>query len=88
MKYVALSIALAVSACEQERQEASPGPVATETPLPEATRVSRPPEVVPLPKDQADLDRLILAGYTLHAEHLHPPGVKSCPLAKGNEAVM
>jgi hypothetical protein len=42
-----------------------------------------------LPKDQKELDRLILAGYTPHGNHLHPPGVKNCPLAKeGNEAVM
>jgi hypothetical protein len=42
-----------------------------------------------MPKDQKELDRLILAGYTPHGEHLHPPGVKNCPLAKeGNEAVM
>ena len=42
-----------------------------------------------MPKDQAELDRMILAGYTPHGNHLHPPGVKKCPLAQeGNEAVM
>lgn len=46
------------------------------------------PAVVPLPKDQADLDRMILAGYTPHADHLHSPGVNECPLSKGNDAVM
>ena len=49
---------------------------------------SKAPLVVPLPKDQAELDRMILAGYTPHGNHLHPPGVKKCPLAKGSEAVM
>ena len=50
---------------------------------------SKAPLVLPMPKDQKELDKLILAGYTPHAGHLHPPGVKNCPLAKeGNEAVM
>ena len=30
----------------------------------------------------------ILAGYTPHGKHLHPPGVKECPFAQGTEAVM
>lgn len=88
MRYVVLSILLTASACGQEQQQAAPAPVTTEAAIPAETRVSRPPEVVPLPKDQAELDRLILAGYTPHANHMHPPGVKSCPLAKGGEAVM
>ena len=41
-----------------------------------------------MPKDQAQLDRMILAGYTPHMDHLHPPGVNECPLTKGTEAVM
>ena len=31
---------------------------------------------------------MILAGYTPHADHLHPPGVNECPLTKGSEIVM
>ena len=56
--------------------------------MPGDVRQSRPPSVLPKPEDQAELDRMILAGYTPHADHLHPPGVKSCPLAQGGEAVM
>lgn len=88
MKYVLLLIALTASACDREpERRAVPAPAATE-PRATAARQSQPPKVIPLPKDQAELDRLILAGYTPHAEHLHPPGVKSCPLAQGDEAVM
>lgn len=89
MKYGALLIALAVSACDGNRQDAAPSaPAATDAQLPAEARRSQPPKVVPKPKDDAELDRLILAGYTPHYDHLHPPGVKSCPMAKGEEAVM
>ena len=90
MKPLVLLITLAATACDGEPQEnvAARGPAATETVLPAQTLNSQPPEVVPMPKGQAKLDRMILAGYTPHGNHLHPPGVKSCPLAQGSEAVM
>jgi hypothetical protein len=46
------------------------------------------PALIPTPTDPAQLDRMILAGYTPHGKHLHPPGVKECPLTQGSEAVM
>ena len=49
---------------------------------------SKPAAVVPKPAEQAQLDRMILAGYTPHADHLHPPGVNECPLSQGTDAVM
>jgi hypothetical protein len=36
----------------------------------------------------AQFDRMIIAGYTPHGDHLRPPGVNQCPLIKGSEAVM
>lgn len=86
MNRLMLLIALAVSGCGTEPDAAAPA--ATEAGLPAETRQSQPPKVVPMPKDQAELDRMILAGYSPHADHLHPPGVKTCPLAQGGEAVM
>jgi hypothetical protein len=90
MKPLVLLIALAVSACNEEpqRNASAPDPAATEAVLPAQSRQSQPPKVIPMPKDQAEVDRMILAGYTPHGTHLHPPGVKSCPLAQGSEAVM
>lgn len=88
MNRLMLLIALAVSGCGTEPDAAAPAPAATEAGLPAETRQSQPPKVVPMPKDQAELDRMILAGYTPHADHLHPPGVKTCPLTQGGEAVM
>ena len=90
MKRLMLLIALAASGCDSEPQgdAAARAPAASEAVLPTESRQSQPPKVIPLPKDQAELDRMILAGYTPHADHLHPPGVKTCPLAQGGEAVM
>ena len=90
MKHLVLLIALAASACNEEpqRNAAVPVPAATDVTLPADSRKSQPPKVVPMPNDQAQLDRMILAGYTPHGSHLHPPGVKECPLAQGSEAVM
>jgi hypothetical protein len=91
MRHLLLLVALGASACDgaPEKQASAPSPAAP----PEITKTeaaqSKAPLVLPMPKDQKQLDRLILAGYTPHGNHLHPPGVKNCPLAKeGNDAVM
>ena len=90
MKYLVLLIALTAIACDKKPQTnaAALGPAAAEAILPPQGPKSQPAKVVPLPKDQAELDRLILAGYTPHENHLHAPGVKSCPLAQGSDTVM
>lgn len=90
MKQLALLIVLAAAACEQQPQEqaATQAPAPPENVLATSAPSSKPPAVIPMPKDQAELDRMILAGYTPHGSHLHPPGVKECPLAQGSEAVM
>jgi hypothetical protein len=90
MKPLLLLIALGVCACDQDTQKsaATPPPAAPDVLAPTQTRTSKAPLVIPMPKDQAELDRLILAGYTPHGTHLHPPGVNECPLTKGTEAVM
>ena len=82
--------ALAASACNQQPEQSATAPTtsAVNEVLASQAPASKPPEVVPMPKDQAELDRMILAGYTPHGSHLHPPGVKECPLAQGSEAVM
>lgn len=90
MKRMMLLIAIAAAACERapEEKAAATAPAAPDATLPAPAPTSRPAAVVPLPADQAQLDRMILAGYTPHADHLHPPGVNECPLTKGTEAVM
>ena len=84
-----LLFACGLAACEREAAQdaAIPAPAAPDTMLP-GTAKPQAAAVVPRPQDQAQLDRMILAGYTPHGEHLHPPGVDQCPLTKGSEAVM
>ena len=91
MKRLFLLLALGIFGCDQARDDSASAPakaVPVEVNAGQAPQ-SKAPLVLPMPKDQKELDRLILAGYTPHAGHLHPPGVKNCPLAKeGNVAVM
>jgi hypothetical protein len=40
-----------------------------------------------VPEDKQQLDRLLAMGYTVHDEHLHPPGTKECPFDMGGGVV-
>ena len=40
--------------------------------------------LIAVPGDKAELQRLIDLGYTVHDDHLHPPGAKECPLMGGD----
>ena len=90
MKRLLLLLALGLTACERKAPEraAVPTPAAPDATLPGQPPAKVSASVVPKPKDQAQLDRMILAGYTPHGEHMHPPGIKNCPLTKDSEAVM
>ena len=90
MKKLALLVALGVCACDRDtgEQAAVPTPAAPDATVSAQGPVSKPPAVVPMPRNQAELDSKILAGYTPHMDHLHSPGVNECPLTKGTEAVM
>ena len=91
MRQLLLLIALGTCACDRAAEERASAtkPTAPLEAVATPAQQSKAPLVLPMPKDQKELDRMILAGYTPHGEHLHPPGVKNCPLAKeGNEAVM
>ncbi|MEO6581292.1 MAG: hypothetical protein ABIN68_00600 [Sphingomicrobium sp.] len=90
MKRLVLLFALGISGCEREvpKDTAVSAPAASNVILPGPDSAKKSSNVVPLPKDQGQLDRMILAGYTPHGSHMHPPGVKECPLSQGSEAVM
>lgn len=90
MKRLLMLISVFVTACEREPQDSTavPGPAPTDAVFSTKAPTSPSPKVVPLPKDQAQLDRMILAGYTPHMDHLDPPGANECPLTKGTEVVM
>ena len=82
--------ALAAASCAREADETAKPDAAppAQAALPGQAPASKLPDLVPRPKDKAELDRLILAGYTPHADHMHAPGAKECPMNKGTEAVM
>jgi hypothetical protein len=40
--------------------------------------------MIPIPTDRAQLQRLLAMGYTIHEDHLHAPGVTSCPKMSEN----
>ena len=91
MRKLLLPIALVACACDRDPGESAAAPSASMPAQSGAkpTAQSKAPLVAPMPKDQAEIDRMILAGYTPHGTHLHPPGMKKCPLEKeGNAAVM
>ena len=90
MKRLLPLVALLALACDREPEAdlSAEAPSASVLTNSEDARKSKIPSVVPKPADETELDRMILAGYTPHADHLHAPGVKSCPLAQGAEAVM
>jgi hypothetical protein len=45
-------------------------------------------KMIPIPKDKAQLDRMLAMGYTVHEDHMHPPGVKECAFDKGAGSVI
>lgn len=90
MKRLVLLFALGVFGCDQDAPNDTgvSAPAASSVIVPGPDSAKKSAGVVPLPKDQAQLDRMILAGYTPHGSHMHPPGVKECPLSQGSEVVM
>ena len=87
-KILLVMVLLGAGACEGESQDSTAPVIAAENVLASPGPVSKPPQLIPIPKEQAEVDRLILAGYTPHADHMHAPGVNECPLTKGNDVVM
>ena len=86
---------LALAACSQQKddqaQQKAPAPAAPSAPAPPAApagmgtaTVSKPALMIPMPKDPAQLKRLVAMGYTPHEDHLHAPGVTSCPKMSEN----
>jgi hypothetical protein len=87
---ILLLFACSAASCDRQSKEtAGPNAAATgQVAVPAQAPVSKMPDLIPRPTKQAELDRLILAGYTPHDDHMHAPGAKECPMSKGTEAVM
>ena len=81
MRIRMLVLVFALAACgrqpaQEKRAEAPPAAA----PMQQAAMVS-------LPKDPASVKRLEAMGYTVHDDHLHAPGVSSCP-KMGDDPIM
>lgn len=85
MRGTAALLLLGLAACNQE-ETASPTEtkVAIAPAAPQSTVAGSPsatkPSLLAVPEDKSALQRMIDLGYTVHDEHLHPPGAKECPL--------
>lgn len=44
-------------------------------------------EMIPVPSDKQQLERMLAMGYTVHEDHMHPPGMKECPFNMGGSVV-
>ena len=75
---------LALAACSQQRHEQAAEQKAAPVPAILPAKVSKAALMIPIPKDQAQLKRLLAMGYTVHEDHLHAPGVTSCPKMSEN----
>jgi hypothetical protein len=82
-------LALLLAGCSQDRQpqarhsNAVSKPLAVAAAMPTAGQ-SKTPLWIPIPKDKAQLQRLLAMGYKIHEDHLHAPGVTSCPKMSEN----
>lgn len=79
--------ALLLAACGQREQEqqAAAQPAAKAPAIPGmAAGQSKAALLLDIPADKAELKRLLAMGYTIHEDHLHAPGVTSCPKMSEN----
>lgn len=80
-----LPVVLMLSACAEEREsQSNSAPAvasAAEPAMPKdgAAPMATNAALIDVPKDQAQLKRLVSLGYTVHDEHMHKPGVAACP---------
>lgn len=96
MRHFAVLLVLGVAACGRPAEtktarEPSKAPTATSVAAAQsmiAGRATAEMRLIPIPSDKAQLNRMLAAGYTIHKDHMHPPGVKSCPLDKNSGGVV
>lgn len=95
MRWFAILLLFGFAACHKQAEPA---------PDPQTARAAQPASLdaaqsmtsskaaamhsIPVPKDKAQLDRMLAMGYTVHEDHMHPPGVKECPLDKAGSSVV
>lgn len=92
MKWFTFLLCLGLGACGKSddsapKQEVAAPAVATVAGQPSASKAAAM-QPISVPKDKAQLDRMVAMGYTVHEDHMHPPGVKECALDKAGGSVI
>jgi len=92
MKRIALVLAFSLTACGKDAAPPVQTPKAS-APATSAmpTMASKPKtmeRMIPVPTDKAQLKRMLALGYTVHEDHMHPPGVKECAFDKAGGSVV
>jgi tRNA G26 N,N-dimethylase Trm1 len=62
-----------------------PAPAAQSTS--QDSRATAKMTMMEIPADKRQLERLLAMGYSVHENHMHPPGVKNCPFDMGGSVV-
>ena len=92
MKRLALVLILTLTACGEGSAPPAQAPrssVSAANGLPSAAATPAAMESkMPVPADKAQLKRMLAMGYTVHEDHLHPPGVKECAFDKAGGSVV
>jgi len=92
MKRIALVLAFSLTACGEDAAPPVQSPKAS-APATSAmpTMASKPKtmeRMILVPTDKAQLKRMLAMGYTVHEDHMHPPGVKECAFDKAGGSVV
>lgn len=94
MRRMSVMLILTLCACGKAADR-TPRDPAAQPPVPAPIAQSNMPgnratakmAMMEVPSDKRQLERLVAMGYTVHENHLHPPGVKSCPFDMGGSVV-
>ena len=94
MRWFAILLLFSLAACGRQADPPAPKqaakPAAT-VPAAKSTPSAMPAameKMIPVPKNKAQLDRMLAMGYTVHEDHMHPPGVKECAFDKAGGSVI
>lgn len=92
MKRLATVLALTLMACGKGsaptvKAPKSSAPATGALPTVAATPAAMERKI-PIPADKAQLKRMLAMGYTVHEDHMHPPGVKECAFDKATGSVV
>ncbi len=93
MRWFAILLLMSVCACDKKAD----APARQQTKVAAGNGAATPmvaaqpaamEKMIPVPKDKAQLNRMLAMGYTVHEDHMHPPGVKECAFDKAGGSVI